>query len=146
VTESGCNLRSHYIHFQVEKETGIITACSQTASHEKISLTSPTTLVTNRCERSFDCHGQPTVTTECTICSKKIGESLPRREWKTTDGKPLYPLFVQYLKEHGMTDRIPDPPPESPQKAETNFSGEFIPECDFPAKRRQHIGPGAENK
>jgi len=47
---------------------------------------------------------------EYTAKAKKISPFKPRIDLQTPDGKPLYPDFVDFLREYGMSDRIPAGP------------------------------------
>lgn len=63
---------------------------------------------------TYDADGKPNQTALAITDHWKNAEFEPRLSDTASDGRPLYPMFVQYLKDHNMADRIPDAPPEAP--------------------------------
>jgi hypothetical protein len=98
----------------VDKRTGVIRSCYRDLRENIIYCISKNAIKFYSAYDNFDREGNPTHKGESVSYYKRIMEFIPNHNAKTPDGKPLYPLFVQFLKDNGMADRIPDGPPSAP--------------------------------
>lgn len=111
VTDTSCRFRSQSVDFYVDKTTGTIIQVVWDTKEQTISpISASITRHKSNC-RIIDWQGNPTLTEELVSDYKRTADFKPNPSETTPDGKPLYPLFVQYLKDHNMADRIPDASP-----------------------------------
>jgi hypothetical protein len=115
ITDTECTQLMEKTRFIIVRATGKIVSVDRAINEESINLISPNVASYKLIERQFDLQGEPIITVQWVgFEPKKIGDIVPEPDQKGIDGQPLYPLFVQYLKDHNMADRIPDAPPAAP--------------------------------
>jgi len=113
-TNAECDHVIRGVGFHVDKQTQTIKSCDRSVSQITAVPISSTTIKSKTLQRLYDWQGHPTRTVE-TVCSyKRTGEDPADKSGMTRDGKPMYQLFVQFLRDHHMADRIPDEPPSAP--------------------------------
>jgi hypothetical protein len=113
-TESEYAFDTEFLAFSVDKTTKRITRCDRGTTEVSIHPTAPGIVVAHVIQRTFEWQGNPEIATVSEAEYKKTGDLVPDANWKRPDGRPMFPLFVQYLKEHGMADRLPDAPLAAP--------------------------------
>ena len=99
----------------VDGKTNKIVRCTRQSINYDMLPISPSAIRYNNTIKTFDWQGNPVQTSKCVTNLKKVGEFTPNPNKLAPDGQPLYPLFVQYLKDHNMADRIPDASPAVPE-------------------------------
>jgi hypothetical protein len=109
ISKTECCFLVKSIVFCVDKTNGKIVSVARDDSEERIYPISPLITRTKTIHRLFDWLGNLSATQETVCDQKKTGDLAQDQEWKTIDGEAMYPLFVQYLKDHGMSDQIPEP-------------------------------------
>jgi hypothetical protein len=116
-TNTECDHVIRGVGFHVDKQTHTIKNCDRSVSQITAVPISSTTIKSKTLQRLYDWQGHPTRTV-ATVCNyKSTGADPAEKSGMTRDGKPLYPLFVQFLKDHNMADRIPDAPQTAPDSA-----------------------------
>jgi hypothetical protein len=99
------------VGFHVDKRSNIIKSCDRNVSETSTFPVSSTAIRSRTFQRTFDWQGTHRGTAEFACKYKKTREDSIDPNRMTRDGKPLYPLFVQFLKDNNMADRIPDAQP-----------------------------------
>ncbi len=107
-------LHHRMIVFHLDNETGNIFLLSQFEIFSTYRLIAPDVMHLIEKTNVFDWRGNLTNEWEEVSNFRKVGDFVPRPDGTARDGKPLYPLFVQFLKDNGMADRIPDAPQAAP--------------------------------
>ena len=108
--DTECDHMTRGVGFHVDKKTYKIVSCDRSLAQISATSVSPTVIRSKAFQKIFDWQGYPIRTVE-TVCNyKKTAEGPGDRNGMTHDGKPIYRLFVQFLKANNMTDRIPEPP------------------------------------
>jgi hypothetical protein len=98
----------------VDGKTNKIVHCTRQSTNYDMLPISPSAIRYNNTIKTFDWQGNPLQTSKCVANLKKIGEFTPNPNKVAPDGQLLYPLFVQYLKDHDMVDRVPEASPAVP--------------------------------
>jgi hypothetical protein len=114
-TNSECDHVIRGVGFHVDRQTQMIKSCDRSVSQITAVPVSSTTIKSKTLQKLYDWQGHPTRTVE-TVCNyKRTGDGPADKSGLTRDGKPIYPLFVQFLRDHNMADRIPDAPRSVPE-------------------------------
>jgi len=108
--DGGLSRKSRVISFEIDEESKEITKCSQLIGKTSFRLIAAGGMSQETTTTLYDWKGSSVSTVKSQSTYRRTGLFAPR---KAVDGKPLYPLFVQYLKEHNMADRIPKEPTDA---------------------------------
>lgn len=106
-TNSEYGFRVRLAHFDLWNGGKEIAGAAQQVNDVSIHLAAPGLATTKMIARVSDWHGGPIFTKESEYSSAKVGPLIINKELKKPDGAPLYPAFMQYLKAHGLAERIP---------------------------------------
>jgi hypothetical protein len=108
-SESQWSRSTETLEIVVDKASGKVIDVSQHIREIKDTLmdTSPYTLKTVVTETVFDSKGNMTDKEEWASTNSDAGQSKPSMAGRLKDGRRLHDLFIQYLKEHDMADRVP---------------------------------------
>ena len=112
--EGELHSQSRVVTFEINDKTNDITYCRQLINQRRFRMLSPGLMREEQTTKLYDWKGSPVMMIKCQSSYNRAREF--DAATKTADGKPLYSLFVQFLKDHGMTDRIPDAQPATPEK------------------------------
>ncbi len=113
VTDTSCCFHASAIVFTVEKISGKILHCSQSEHDEFLTPMSDNVMRAKIVQRNFDWQGNPTTTEEGVSIYERIRSTVLPNPVACSDNKPLYPRFVQYLKDNGLSDRVPEVSPKT---------------------------------
>ncbi|MBS1994614.1 MAG: hypothetical protein JSS86_09110 [Cyanobacteria bacterium SZAS LIN-2] len=102
------------ISFQLDGLSHLIQSCSRRLTEDTYYLISPGVVRLKEVHRNYDWRGHQLDSSEREWNLLKSGEFASDLTQTTGDSRPHYPLFVQFLRDNGMTDRIPDAPPAAP--------------------------------
>jgi hypothetical protein len=104
------------VDLYVYRKTNTIKVCCPWLTEIVERLVSPGVLSNKTTYRSFDLNGSLRSTAEVNSTLNRTSEAVPNQIqttlYRTTlEGKPLYPQFVQFLKDHNMANRVPEGQP-----------------------------------
>jgi len=105
--DGGLCRNSRVISFEIDEQSNEITKCSQLIGKATFRLVAAGGMKQETTTTLYDWKGASISTVKSEAIYRRTGMFSPR---KAVDGKPLFPMFVQFLKEHKMADRIPAEP------------------------------------
>jgi hypothetical protein len=117
VTESEFGSSTQLLDFTVDKKSQKILEVSQQIREVThiVLATVPITMKTKVSVKAFDWQGNLTDSEEWVSCNEDHGPSKFTINGSLPDGSRRYDMFIEYLKTHGMADRIPEETPRAPE-------------------------------
>jgi hypothetical protein len=109
-TDSVYSFKTREAQLILWKGSRQIGSAGQQTDEVEVHPIAPNQSKTKVVAKVFDWRGNHLFTKETEFISTRIADFAGQPDGKTPDGKPLFPLFIRYLNEHGMSDRIPPSP------------------------------------
>jgi len=105
--ETTCSFRGLSISFVVDKWSNKIVSCKQRENIEIYEYVSRSRMRNKTWHKVFDWSGSPILSATNESTCIKIKQYADHSNEKTSDGRDLHPLFVDYLRNHNLRELIP---------------------------------------